>query len=196
MWKSVPESLRTEAGTCIHCKTKQCAEDGDEPVHSSGSTQTPSEDEEHEEVASCASSSSSSSLPQLLELAAQLVAASERRGPRRGADGTLLDHRLGRRGQRLQLRLLPLTSSSTNIISSSSFFAASDYWRRLERAVRSTASPAAPASTGMASAGTPGRRLRSPQGGVLLVLRLPPRPRVLKDSWPHSDPGSLRSPWS
>ena len=38
------------------------------------------------------------------------------------------------------------------------------------------------------------RRLQSPWGGVQLVLRLPPRPRVLKDSWPHSGPGSLRSP--
>ena len=39
------------------------------------------------------------------------------------------------------------------------------------------------------------RRLQSQWGGVLLVLRLPPRPRVLRDSWPHSGPRRLLSPW-
>ena len=39
------------------------------------------------------------------------------------------------------------------------------------------------------------RRLQSLWGGVLLVLRLPPRPRVLKDSWPHSGPCLRLSPW-
>ena len=53
----------TEAGTCIHCRTKQCAEDGDEPVYSPGNTQTPVEDEESEEVATSSSSSCSSPYP-------------------------------------------------------------------------------------------------------------------------------------
>ena len=39
------------------------------------------------------------------------------------------------------------------------------------------------------------RRLRAPWGGVRHVIRLPPQPRILKDSWPHSSPGRLVSLW-
>ena len=62
----VPKSLWDRG---IHCKTKQSVEDGDEPVYSSGSTQTPGEDEEHcEEVSSSSSSFSSPQLSLLLIL--------------------------------------------------------------------------------------------------------------------------------
>ena len=61
VWNSSQRPSGTEAGTCVHCKTKQCVEAEDEHVYSSGSTQTPGEDAESEEVVSSSSSSSSSS---------------------------------------------------------------------------------------------------------------------------------------
>ena len=42
VWKSSKEASGSEARTCIHCRTRQCVEDGDESMYSSGNTQTPS----------------------------------------------------------------------------------------------------------------------------------------------------------
>ena len=60
VWNSSQKASGTEAGTCIHCKNKQRVEDGDGPVYSSGSTQTPGADAQSEEVVSSSFCSASS----------------------------------------------------------------------------------------------------------------------------------------